>query len=568
VILGAPVVFNFFFLDRIASDLFEKGLEKLTSTDVHIGNLDIQPMKGRVDIVEITFASLTDPMKNEVVFSGLSADISWKAVFQRRLNIEKLTATLTTGTDRNVPAVYPEKPAEKVKKTPPSMPVFADLPGMLAPLFPDATIKELQSLKVSSEETYRSWSEGLETTYRDGEKLLDEVGNFISEPVPGKTDARYWAVKVETARGLVNQIKTVKSTVSQYRSSLEDTAGETRAAVADMKESITDDLEKIQSNFGFNENMLDQLVRTVLVTVGGPRIEGIYQRVRNVMDRYTEGSAKPADQKMKKHRRMERGRVVDFPTALPPRFTIGELFLSGSGLEITGSNVGIDHDLAGAPSILDFDLGGKTAGRIHGLLQIDGREGALRLISGSLSGESWPWKVKSSENGSIGGFLSASSEFNTGPEGYGELFVTGSLALDQWYGETLKSFPPTSDFPPLGMSLDIILKENGSEVEVRLDRAVIGPWIRAFAEYQLKNLGDSGKVRIPEEALEYLAEIDTILKNWNKEEETLESLAADLVSSESLLQKGIREWTKKAAVTVPLPDSGGVLGGLGSLLGN
>jgi len=577
ILLGLPVIFNLFFLDRLAARLTEASLEAITRTDVGLLNYDIQPLKSRLDIRELSFASLTDPMMDALVFTDLSSDLSWKAFFHRRIGIDNLRGSIATNRARLTAANYPEKPEMGGKNAGVMLPDFSDILGMFAPHIPRETISSVESLTRSTKEAYDQWSIGLEDTYKEGEQLLSDIDVFLRDITKDNSDVQYWMEKVESARALITQAQSLEAVLTEYRTRLDNAADDAQNAFREIEISISADLAQIQSSLSFDASMLNRLVEQALLVVGGPKLERGYRQIKGMAirldafnnSRYAKAwrDKRERDARAKKaSRRMNQGRIVHFPVALPPRFTISNLRLSGFGVKIYGTNLGIDHDLAGAPSVLDISYQNESSPRrIAVNVSIDGRQNAPHLVSGSVSADYWPWELSTPDNSRIGGTLSSTAEFVSGTSNHEELAVSGHLMLQDWQGATLPMMPPSSDFPPLSVGFNMTIGEESHQLGVVLDTATIGSWVRVISEYHLRALQDSGGIQIPDELDRYLSDFKEIMNDWEDQGYALDALQSELLASEGILQKSIEDWAKKAAADLPLPDAGGLLDDLKSL---
>ena len=567
ILLGLPLIFNLFFLDRLAARLTETSLEAITRTDVGLLGYNVQPLKSRLDIRELSFASLSDPMKDALVFTELSFDLSWKAFFHRRIGIDNLRGNVAANRVRLTAATYPGKTAEG-KVEPMILPDITDVLGMLAPHIPRETISSIESLTRSTEETYEEWSIGLEESFREGERLLMDIDTFIKEVNPDNGEVQYWVERVESARALIIQVQSLEAVLTEYQTRMDNAVDDAQEAIREIETSISADLARIQSSLSFDAAMLNRLVEQALSVVGGPKLQRNFRQIKGMMtrlnainnSRYVKIWRDRRDKSAREApRRMSQGRIVPFPVALPPRFTIRNMRLTGFGVKILGTNLGIDHELAGAPSVLDISyIDESTPRKIAINVSIDGRRSAPHLVFGSVSADYWPWELSTVDKSKIGATLSCAADFITGTSDHAELAFDGHLLIEEWQGATLPFMPPSSDFPPLGIGFSMAIGEGSHELGVVLDTSTINSWVRVVSEYHLRAYLDSDRPQIPDELEEHLSELEGLMNDWEERGYALDSLQSELLLSEEVLKRSIEDWAKKAAADLPLPNAEGI----------
>lgn len=559
IIIAVPVLFSILFLDPLAARYLEKGLEDLTETDVCLEGLDIAILSGRISLENLSFASTSDPMKNEVEFNQLLADINISAVFFRRVVFNDLEGGLEFGTVREETAEYPVKKSGG-KNDGGGIAASADALSPLLDLIgdsviPDDSVKLARQLNGEAAGVYESWSENISGDITAAEELSGEIEDFLSEPLPAKTDIAAWAAKVETGRRLAGEIEGKRQTIEDYRSDLNRDAAAAETALQQARTALEKDLAKIESALAFDDEMINGWIAGAIQFYAGPRLAGIYTRIAALSDRTSTGKA----QKPEGRGRMKRGRIVVFPVTLPPRFSIRNLKLTGEGIDIRGENVGIDHELAGAASLLELHLEG-----IDAELVIDGRSSAENLIDGVINAEDWPWDL---ENEDLGGMVEIGAAFSLSERVDGIFTSGGKVELSDWTGQVNAgelSFINESS-PALGFGYSLLVSSGKPDLDIKLDRDSIRSWGGMIADSAVSSGKEAARKALLENVDADLTGLEATIAGWDGERTAVDNLRSQLAADDNELEKQINEWTQNSAGSLPVPEASGLMEGLGSL---
>ncbi len=576
IIFAVPILFNLLLLDRLAAQALETGLEAFTGTDVSVRKLDIKLLAGRISLERLAFASQTDPMIDEWELNDLITDVSWSSLFFRRVAIDTLQFEIALGIPRETAADYTENSDQGEQNDSASgetllpeksLTVFNWIPPQIVP---DETAELVHSLRISADKDFQNWSSRLDEDYEAVGELSLKVSEFLSEPLPDSGDAPGWPARINEGRSLLAEIDEKRNLIDEYSRGLDKIAYETGNAMDRAREAIENDLMKIESTLSLDDGMIDNWIEAAINATIGPKMSGIYRRFSGFTRRIRQrgGTAETAH---KSRGRMKGGRIVPFPVTLPPRFTIRALQITGMGIRINGKNVGIDHDLAGAPSTVSVRL--EDISGMKGILSadviIDGRMTALNLITGRMETQGWPWAIDTGD-AAVAGLLALEAGFSV-KDINGEIMSSeGRVEVSDWIGNEGAgplSFIDESS-PPLSFRYNLTINMGKPDLQLELDDDAVSVWGDLIADVLISQGRDLARQALLDSVDTDMKGLESLLNDWNDDKALLDSLAAELAADESELENQINKWTKKAAGDVPLPEASGVLEGLGSLFGN
>lgn len=566
ILISVPLLFNILFLDRLAARYLEKGLETLTETDVGVESLDIAILSGRIKLGGLSFASTTDPMKNDVEFSQMLAGIDLSSLFFRRLVFNALEGDMKIGTARDGAAEYPAE-NQGDKKSEGNVSVSVDTFTPILDLISDSVVPDesgelVRELNDETRIAYESWSENFSKDIAATEELRLEIEDFLSEPLPEKSDIAGWATKIDKGRQLAGEIEGKRGTIENYRRDLTRDTSAATTALRQARAAVENDLAKIETALAFDDEMINGWIEAAIQVYAGPRLAEIYARIITLTGRAdTEKSGESEG-----NGRMKRGRIVFFPAKLPPRFSIRKLDLSGEGVNLSGENVGVDHDLAGAASRLEIHLEGVKGleGVIDAELTVDGRSSAENLIKGVVNTELWSWAL---ENEDLGGMLAVDAVFSLSEKVDGTFTSGGSVELSDWTGNVNAgqlSFINESS-PPLGFGYSFRSSSGKPDFNIELDNTSIRNWGAMIADSAISTGKDRARKALLENVGSDLAGLEATIGRWDEERTLVDNLASQLAAYDNELENTINEWTKKSAGTLPVPEASNLIEGLNSL---
>lgn len=566
ILISVPLLFNILFLDRLAARYLEKGLETLTETDVGVESLDIAILSGRIKLGGLSFASTTDPMKNDVEFSQMLAGIDLSSLFFRRLVFNALEGDMKIGTARDGAAEYPAE-NQGDKKSEGNVSVSVDTFTPILDLISDSVVPDesgelVRELNDETRIAYESWSENFSKDIAATEELRLEIEDFLSEPLPEKSDIAGWATKIDKGRQLAGEIEGKRGTIENYRRDLTRDASAATTALRQARAAVENDLAKIETALAFDDEMINGWIEAAIQVYAGPRLAEIYARIITLTGRAdTEKSGESES-----NGRMKRGRIVFFPAKLPPRFSIRKLDLSGEGVNLSGENVGVDHDLAGAASRLEIHLEGVKGleGVIDAELTVDGRSSAENLIKGVVNTELWSWAL---ENEDLGGMLAVDAVFSLSEKVDGTFTSGGSVELSDWTGNVNAgqlSFINESS-PPLGFGYSFRSSSGKPDFNIELDNTSIRNWGAMIADSAISTGKDRARKALLENVGSDLVGLEATIGRWDEESTLVDNLASQLAAYDNELENTINEWTKKSAGTLPVPEASNLIEGLNSL---
>jgi len=555
VIICLPILFNIFFLDKLAARQLEIFLESLSKTDVTVEGLDIAPLMGQISLKHLGFASKSDPMVDTWQMQDAVADISWGALSFRRLIFKELRGTGVINAARHTSAVYPSTEAgpseEGIRR-------FSGTDWMPDEVIPDETVKLVQSLKEDYETEYLAWASKVEEDIAFARSLGERVELLVTEAMPESVDD--WIARVEEGRTVAVEISSVMTLLNGYKRDFDAAFTNAENAFERAGRAVEKDLASIEGSL--NEASLNLWLQSVIDELVGPRFSDVYRQAAPALADLR--SSRQRQEKGKK--RMKQGRVVRFPVRLPPRFSIEILSIGGENVYISGENIGIDHDLAGAPShfLIEFDeLGSLDA--LAADITIDGRTGADNVFLGSVDFDDLDWLIdyedSSGAKNSIGGLIGAKTTLSFVQTPEPSLKIAGLARLTDWKGLGGGGFfSLVQEYsPPLGFRFETQFSEKNADFKVSVLEEYIRNWVDLLSDTLLLEIREKALSRVGVD----LEDFDAFLVDWSDKGEILNLTLEQLAAQSDYLKKNIAEWTEQT--TGGLIPSPGLLEGLGSL---
>jgi len=566
VIISLPVLFNALFLDKLASRQLEKTLETLSRTDVTVKGLDIAPLKARISLERLGFASKSDPMVDLFQLQDIAGDLSWGSLSFRRFVLEELRTTGAINAARKNPAVYPSfgtstESSKRVSRD------FSGTDWIPKDAIPSESEELIESLRKNYEVEYNNWVSKVEEDIDSTRSLIERVDSLINEPFPESVDG--WILKIEEGRVVAGELNSSLALFDDYKLDFNAAFDEAESAFERAKRAVESDLELIEKTLRLDEEILNLWLQSIINELLGPKLGDIYRQAASNLS-LTDFLKTRQDQdgtKPKAKGRMKRGRIVQFPVRLPPRFSIESLYMGGEGVNIVGENIGVDHHLAGAPSHLLAEFHG-----LAGLdvlvadITVDGRTGAENALIGKVDFSGWNWLIDyedvSGAKGSIGGVLGANTTLMAVRTPNFDLGITGLARLTDWKGGEEEFLPfVLESSPPLGLQFEAQFSESKTVFGVSIIEEYLQQWLVFLSDMLLTE----AKQRIRQSLLDNvntdLEYFDALLVDWNEQGELLDVTIGQLSAQSVNLKESIADWTKEASGGL----SSGLLEGLGSL---
>jgi len=565
VIIGLPILFNMLFLDKLAARRLERFLEALSGTDVTVEGLDIAPLAARINLDRLGFASKTDPMLDRWQMQDAVGDVSWGSLFSRRLVFEELSGRGLIDVARETPAIYPIAEA-RIKPSRRKFDSFSGTDWIPSAVVPDESVRLVRSLRETYETEYEKWASRIEKDIDLSMNLGERMKSLISESPPETADA--WIARIEEGREVAEEMNSTMRSLSTYKRDLDAAFRNAMGAFERARAAVERDLDLIERTSKLDSGILNTWLQSFIDELAGPRFGEIYRQAASnaALSDFLSLQREQDKAKRKKKGRMKRGRIVQFPVRLPPRFSIETLNIAGEGLRIVGENIGVDHDLAGAPShfLVEFDELSKLDTLVADIT-VDGRRGADRVMLGRVDFSGWDWLINyedgSGAKGSIGGLFGVNTTLSAVRTPELNLKMTGLARLTDWKELSTEGFLSfvRETSPPLGFQFEAQLNEKKSEFKVSVLREYLQDWIDMLLL--------EGKERARQLLLDKLGadleNFDSLLVDWSEQGELLNEALEQLASQSSDLKRIITEWTEQA--TGELMPSSGFLEGLGSL---
>jgi len=558
LIICLPILFNIFFLDKLAARQLEVSLELLGRTDVTVEGLDIAPLEARISLGRLGFASRSDPMLDSWQLQDAVADLSWDSLFFRRFVLEELRGIGAIRVARESPAVYPSSQAG-ASSLKGEFRRFSGTNWIPDEVIPDKTVKLVKSLREEYETKYASWASSVEGHIASARNLGERVESLVTDPMPESVDG--WIARVEEGRAVAMEINSAMTLLDTYKRDFDAELQDAAKTLERVKTVVERDLALIKGALG--EESLNLWLQSVINELLGPRLAGAYRQAATALT-VLRGLRQEEDKKSRG--RMKQGRIVRFPVKPPPRFSIETLNISGESVHISGENIGVDHDLAGTPShfLVEFDgLGGLDV--LEADVTIDDRTGADNVFLGRVNFDGWDWLIdyedESGAKNSIGGLVGASIDLSATQTTWPDLEMTGIARLTNWKGLGGGGFFPfVQEYsPPLEFQFEAQFSKESSEFKVSVLKEYIRDWVDLLSDTFLLEVRERAQDSVGAD----LEDFDALLVNLNEQGELLELALSQLAAQSGNLEESIAEWTEQA--TGGLVPSTGLLEGLRSL---
>jgi len=546
VIIGLLILFNTLFLDKLAARQLEKLLETLSKTDVTVEGLDIAPLAARISLDRLGFASKSDPMLDRWQVQNIVSDVSWHALSFRRFVLKELRGTGAIDVARKTPAVYPTAET-RIELSDTGK--FSGTNWMPSDAIPNEAVNLVKSLRESYETEYDGWVLRIDKDIASAKSLSERVYALVTEPLPESVDG--WIARVEEGNDIAVEINSTITLLETYKRDLDAAIRDVTGAFERAKAAIERDLNLIEKTFRLDAEILNLWLHSAIDELFGPRLGGAYRQVASSLTDFLE--VRRGQDKTRKKGRMKRGRIVQFPVRLPPRFSMETLEIAGEGIHIVGANIGIDHDLAGMPSQLLMEI--DELERLDALtvdITVDDRIGADNLMSGRVDFDGWDWFINyenriGRKNG-IGGLIGASMDVSASRTPEVNLKIAGLARLTDWKefeGEGFFSFVQESS-PPLGFQFEAQFGESNFEFAVSVVEEYLQDWVVLLSDTLLLESKENARRLLLDEVNIDLESLDALLIDWNDQEELLDVTLEQLAAQNVILNESISEWTERA----------------------
>ncbi|TVQ20815.1 MAG: hypothetical protein EA382_14410 [Spirochaetaceae bacterium] len=408
LLIGAVIVFNVVFKDRIVERAAQSFLENLFDARVELSGLRFRPIRGEIRFDSVVVADAREPMTNlfELGIGALEVD-TWQLI-QGYVRIEEMTvAGLAFGTPRTESGALergdPPRGDEAipvVERTPFTPP---DL-GLPTTLDARAFIDEHRALITTPDEVERIIDAGADFV---SERTADvtalaraAAGTFASVTDFANTD--FAAVRSpDRALELYQRASELYVEVSDYRGSAErlyadiaNDSGQIISAASRVPTLVQRDYERLVAMIpdvraegrDFVARLIEPHLRATL-GVWYDRIALGYTLVERL--RRDGSDSEPVA------RVARTGRILDFGLSRPPRFLLRQAFLSSTGVSeqrLVITELSSDQSRSGAPTTIAYDAIGVAGGLSLGAV-FDLRPGAAASLAANAAATSVPLLV-------------------------------------------------------------------------------------------------------------------------------------------------------------------------------
>ena len=413
------------------------------------------------------------------------------------------------------------------------------------------------SLREDLEAEYKDLTDGLDDDIDEAREVGERAAELLGRSLPGKNDLAGWTALVTDGKNLAEDLKSQCEIIEEYRTRISRAAETAKEASEEARRAVEKDLAKIEDAVSFDRNTLNEWLGSAIGSYLGPKAEVIFNRINALRSPSGEETRESRTKRSEKGR-MKSGRIVSFPVRLPPRFSIGKMHFSALGAELNGTNVGIDHDLAGAPSVLNLEISGMSGveGSLAADLTVDGRSGADRIIDGKAESSGWAWSTGSGED-DLGGILEATADFFVNAENPDLFAASGKAVISNWSGRLSGGTVDivSADSPPLAVEYELIIEKGVPLLKLSLAEGMFEGWSKALAESILPLGAEQAKAALLDAVGDDLDGLDEVLGNLNAESADLNDLGNLLDSQERKLEENLQDWTNKAAGGMDIPGT-------------
>ncbi len=575
ILIGAPIIFTVFFLDKLAASKTESVLESLSGTDVTVEGLDVELLKARVSVDKLAFADLSDDMTDIWALDGIVIDGSWPALMVKRFVMDSVQAHISYKVPRSYPAVYPESGGNNNGVLKKQVDVIKSKGFEWFPTddLPVESLKTIEKLKKEAETVYEDWEKSVKQEQKEITLLIEECKAFVEQPQPDSGDIAGWASYIKQGADLFQKTREKAKSLSKYEKKLKKSLSFTERSLKKSKRALENDLSKIEDILSLEPAILNRWLKASLETYLGPRASEIYSKIQLASDK-AKSLKKSKEEKAekegrKKAARMKSGRIVPFPVKLPPRFTVKQLDLGGEGISVTGQNLGVDHDLAGSGSELDFLLDGAAgiSGVIGGSLLIDGREGVSHFVDGIVTTSDWDWNITGFNTGlgdsggpdRISGKIKTKSNFFIPGNNRKDFNISGNVLLDSWHSGSGNFAFINSTAPEMGFSCALSVKDGLPEIQAAMSSEYIKPWLKYLTSAFLPVGVSQAQEALRIKASENLSGLENTIQNWEEGKNILNSLEEALGMEANTLDKILEDASSSSSLENKFPDVFGKL---------
>lgn len=341
--LGALLVFNFFFKDRLISKKLTEVLESLTKSEVSLSGFHLGLLRGEVSFRRLSVANPDNAYRNLIELGSSSFRISFLPLLQKKVHIRKiLVHDIRRNTKRKTPA-RTIKDSSSGKKKPPgtkAAPVSSPFPA-LEQFSPDllpglirsyrSRLKVFTFLEESKElsrkrlETRKQELQEFEETSRDfirqTRDLSEEISSFKADS-PART-----ASLIQKIKDLLQTGKDLKDRGLRLNRSLTEDLEELRDVPEEFRKVLKTDYEFLADKLRL-EDLKDGDLTAFLEPYFGSYYTTRLLYLKKALAFMRKIRARSEDSEKKKNKEQpsrRRSRTVSFAARGTPPFLIREL---------------------------------------------------------------------------------------------------------------------------------------------------------------------------------------------------------------------------------------------------
>ena len=392
VIIGALLIFNFVFKDRLAEAGMEAALKGIFQAQVEAEGVHVSLFHGSVSFDSLAVADRSRPMENLFELSRSELRINIWELLKKRLIIERVICSgIQMGTPREssgaLPGVVADEGAFSVAESGSS-----GLGVLLTDTDPEALLQS-QLERLGS----FAYIDEVNSRYRQAIDVWPERIQALQDDLESGRDAaeRIAALDlqdIDTLQEAAEAAKILQDNVPQVEKAA-TTVRRTHRDFQEEWESLTDLQESIQRVIQDDYRLLESVVANPGGELAGVASQAAENLLKARIGKYYDYALRAVDasKKMKSEKETEetasrrRGTVIHFPVRGYPRFMIQELYVSygsaGSGeyLEASVHDIGSSQEIIGRP--LRFSLKAEEGShRIGGEGFLDTRDGAEEYL--------------------------------------------------------------------------------------------------------------------------------------------------------------------------------------------
>ncbi len=489
VIIGAGVVFNFLFKDKLLEKGMETGLSAVFHAPASVEQVHLKILSGSISFSALSVADKDKPDTNLFELGASELKVNLRELLKKRLVIDRIVADgIAAGTTRSVNVAETgisegSDTGDAGSSVDPGGGLISDmdpqaiLDGQISRLESPEYIATVNDAYSEAVDTWPARIDNLDNDLAAGRRGAEKIAaiNVSSIDSPEEVAA---ALKIinDNSPAVEKAVKTAGDTSADFNRN--------RKELLQLQEGISDavaaDYSLLEEAIGNPTGTLKGIVSQAAENILRAKIGGYYDKAMKAIDAAKGLKKESPDNEKKKTVLSRKGELVYFPVQGFPRFLIQEFRVSGgaegsdSFMRLTADDINSDPDIWGKPFAYAWDS--STGGiDITASGEVDVRSSADTVFSLNAGMEGGNFDAGEVLSGlgvkALSGSAEGSLTFSVSADGKGR--GEGLVILGAFQGVYNSSGDPLSD------AVREILEETES-AEFRLEFEAEGNEISSF----------------------------------------------------------------------------------------